>query len=262
MNDNFKTWKNDINKIYSVLELEKSIVGVKLIKTKKEYDLREAITLSKPISYCQMVRAASNGNVLKAADESFMCRSGARVFGINMSDPQNGKGEKWSRLGLYKNAEISQTVRNNLTYSTEEQYGILLGPIEKLEIIPDIVLITANPYNCMRIVQGYAYHYGMPNSINMIGNQAICLECTARPYVVQDMNVSLLCIGTRHRANWTDNEMAIGLPIKQFHNVVDGLLQTVNIMESNENKKRIEKKLKDNNIYYRTRFNYNYYMDC
>ena len=60
-------------------------------------------------------------------------------------------------------------------------------------------MIAANPFNVMRIVQGYAYHYGMLKNVNMIGNQAICLECTARPYVLKDMNVSVLCIGTRHR---------------------------------------------------------------
>ena len=114
----------------------------------------------------------------------------------------------------------------------------------------------------MRIVQGYAYSYGMPKSVNLIGNQAVCLECTARPYAVKDMNLSLLCIGTRHRAGWEDAEMGVGIPGEQFADVVTGLMSTLNQMENDENKKKIEVKLKRQNIPFEIRYGYNYYMDC
>lgn len=114
----------------------------------------------------------------------------------------------------------------------------------------------------MRIIQGYAYFYGMPKAIRMIGNQALCLESTARPYVAKDMNVSMLCIGTRHRAGWKDDEMAIGIPREQISNVIEGLLATLNQMESDCNKKNIEEKLKEKNISFDIRYGCNYYMDC
>ena len=96
----------------------------------------------------------------------------------------------------------------------------------------------------------------------MIGNQALCLESTARPYVAKDMNVSMLCIGTRHRAGWKDDEMAIGIPREQISNVIEGLLATLNQMESDCNKKNIEEKLKEKNISFDIRYGCNYYMDC
>ena len=77
-------------------------------------------------------------------------------------------------------------------------------------------------------------------SINMIGNQAICLECTARPIGIKDLNTSMLCIGTRHRAGWKDDEMAVGIPGEQFIDVVNGLMNTLNQMENDSNKKIIE----------------------
>ena len=55
----------------------------------------------------------------------------------------------------------------------------------------------------------------------------------------------MLCIGTRHRAGWKDDEMAIGIPIEQFEDVVLGLINTLNLMENDANKKNIEDKLKD-----------------
>ena len=96
----------------------------------------------------------------------------------------------------------------------------------------------------------------------MIGNQAICLECTARPYVLKDMNVSMMCIGTRHRAGWKDDELAIGIPGPQWSQIITGLINTVNLMESDNNKRIIERKFKEKNIPFDIRYGYNYYMDC
>lgn len=255
-------WKDIVDKLYCVLELDRKAVGMKLLKNEKEFEEADARVLPEPINYCQMVASATRGNRLKASNKDIMCRSAPRVLGIESAEKFNDHGEHWGRLGLYDSYELAAKVREELVYSTEEQYGVLVAPIEQFEDFPDVILIAANPYNCMRIVQGYAYHYGMPKSFNLIGNQAICLECSGRPYLLKDMNISLLCIGTRHRAGWRDDEMAAGIPAEQFANVVDGLFQTVNIMENDHNKKIIDQKLKEHGIPLEIRYHYNYYMDC
>lgn len=255
-------WFDCVNKLYCSLDLNRKAVGVTFLKTKEEYDKAEGILLKKPINYCQMVAAAVRGHSIKAKAENFLCQSGVQVFGLGPLDLRNSKGENWARLGLYKDAELSRTVREGLVYLPQENFGVSLAPVEMLEDFPDVVLIISSPYNSMRIVQGYAYSYGMPKSVNLIGNQAVCLECTARPYAVKDMNLSLLCIGTRHRAGWKDEEMAVGIPGEQFADVVTGLMSTLNQMENDENKKKIEAKLKSKNIPFEIRYGYNYYMDC
>ena len=56
MNDK---WADSVNKFYCALELERSAVGIKLLKTKEEYETVDAIVLKKTINYCQMVAAAT-----------------------------------------------------------------------------------------------------------------------------------------------------------------------------------------------------------
>ena len=255
-------WKNAVDQLYCTLELDRRAVGVKLLKDAAQFETAGATVLKHPINYCQMIAAATNGNRIKARNEDFLCRSAPRALGIESAELYNDHGANWSRLGLYKDAELSRTVREELVYADEEQYGILTAPIEQFHDFPDVILIISSPYNCMRIVQGYAYHYGMPKSVNLIGNQAVCLECTGRPYILKDMNLSLLCIGTRHRAGWKDEEMAVGIPAEQFKDVADGLMQTINLMENDRNKEIFDQKLKEKNIPYAVRYHYNYYMDC
>ena len=255
-------WIDSVNKLSCALELKRKAVGVRLLRTEEAYEKAEGLTLLKPINYCQMVAAATRGNCIKARKEDFKCTSGVRVLGIDPVDLRNSQGENWTRLGLYQDAAVSKEVRSGLTYLTDPCYGVELAPVEKMKDIPDVVILVVNPYNAMRLIQGYAYSYGMPRSINMIGNQALCLECTARPIGARDMNTSMLCIGTRHRAGWKDDEMALGIPGEQFVSVVNGLMATLNQMENDANKKVIEQKFQENKISFDIRYGYNYYMDC
>ena len=71
-----------------------------------------------------------------------------------------------------------------------------------------------------------------------------------------------MCIGTRHRTGWKDEDMSVGIPKEQFEKVVEGIWNTVNIMESNKKKEIIEEKARKFGLEINIRYNYNYYMDC
>lgn len=86
-------------------------------------------------------------------------------------------------------------------------------------------------------------HYGVTKNISMSGNQAICAESTVYPYINNTINLSFLCSGTRYLANWSENEVAVGMPYPIFLNVIDGIYNTVNAVEMNERKQKINKAL-------------------
>lgn len=251
----------DARKLCCAVELRRSPVGVTLLRSKEAYAAAEAVEPVRPIQYCQMVASATRGHAVKATDGLISCRSGARALGMDHTDPRNANGENWARLGLYCSGEVSGKVRKGLPLIQEDVYGVLVEPLER-SAKPDVVIVVAQPYQVMRLVQSYAYHHGMPEDIRCIGNQALCVECTARPYVTGGLNLSLLCIGTRHRAGWGEDEMAVSIPGDQLHAVVEGLMATINIMENDAHKRRIEEKLQENGMEHPMRYHYNYYMDC
>jgi uncharacterized protein (DUF169 family) len=115
----------------------------------------------------------------------------------------------------------------------------VVQPLEKFQTDPDIVIMIINPYQAMRIVQGYAYHYGVAKNIQFTGNQGLCSECTATPYEANDLNISLLCANTRFAAKWNENELGIGMPFSVFLTVTDGVLKTINPSEPDAVKKII-----------------------
>lgn len=244
------------------LELERQIVGVKFLFSDAEFQAARAKHIPHPMNYCVMVKVAMGGTALKATGADLACLAGGRALGLVEMDELHRSGQIGKNLGLYANLSTAKNTRDKMSYCTHKAYGVMVKPLADYgNEVPDVVLIVSGAYNVMRIVQGHAYYYGLRTFSQLAGNQAICSESTALPYMTDDINVSLLCIGTRHKAGWTDNELAVGIAYSRFEAVVRGVVETINIMDSNEKKIAIERKLKDAGITYpQIQYDCNYYM--
>lgn len=229
-----------------VLELKRKIVGMRFLFTEEEYIQAAAKPLCAPMHYCVMARTAMTGKGVKATAETFGCPGAARALGIKELEDLFNSGRHYHRLGLYKDLVTAKNIRNNMTLCQHKAYGVMLKPLEEYIEEPDIVLIITNPYNAMRIVQGYTYTYGLHTAYKMSGNQAVCSECTAYPFESNNINVSMLCGGTRCKAGWDEDELGIGIPFNRFIPTIAGIYQTVNAIEPNSKKAKIETKLKQN----------------
>lgn len=96
-----------VNTLYSSLILKYKIIGIKLIKSKEEYEKINFKEPSKALNYCAMVRMATMGNAYKAKESDFKCKSAPRVLGINPDNTLNNKGQRWANWGLYKDEKNS-----------------------------------------------------------------------------------------------------------------------------------------------------------
>ncbi|PLX31165.1 MAG: hypothetical protein C0604_07940 [Clostridiales bacterium] len=121
-------------------------------------------------------------------------------------------------------------------------------------------MLIVNPYQAMRIIQGYSFHYGAPKNLKFSGNQGICLECTAAPFENNDINVSVLCSNTRFSAKWDDSELGIGLPFNMFDRVVDGVVRTINPSETDKRKNGVIKRSNDIGCHIDVKLGENYYL--
>lgn len=83
----------------------------------------------------------------------------------------------------------------------------------------------------MRIVQGWAYHFGQLKDVKLAGMCTVYRECTSYPLVRRHPNVSVFCSGTRCVGSREDGEMCIGIPFEMYAKTVDGIMNTVGVME-------------------------------
>lgn len=235
--------RKDVDKAYAVLELDRKIVGIKLVKSKEEFNSYQATKLKKPLSYCVAVKSAMTGKCIKLKKDTSGCGGSTVALGLDSPSEDFFNGKSGCKLGLYNNETIAAKVAEEVYILPSETYGVVIGPLEMFHEKPDIAIIVCNTKNMMRIVQGYSYYFGLNPNFRMSGNQAICIECSSTPIITNDINISLLCSGTRFLAKWKEDEVAIGIPIDKFSTIVDGVLQTVNSVEMDDRKKAIEENL-------------------
>jgi uncharacterized protein (DUF169 family) len=107
-----------------------------------------------------------------------------------------------------------------------------------------VIIFIVNPYQAMRVVQGYVYQYGIKPTLNYGAMQAICSEATVVPYVTGEINISCLCPSTRLLAKWKDEELAIGLPYEHFQHTVEGVIATINSTDVKRRKEEIIERFK------------------
>lgn len=234
-------------RVNSVLEMKRKIVGVKFIHSEDEFSKAEAPNSKKKMSYCRMVKEASIGKKIKSNFDNFSCFAGARALGIVDVDEGYKSGAYYDGCGLYQDLSTAKDATNKITICDHSVYGVLVKPLEDFKLKPEIIIIVTNPFNAMRLVQGYTYKYGPYSDFKMMGNQAICSECTAYPYETDNISLSLLCAGAR-KSGFDQDEVGVGITLNKFRQMVDGLCSTVTPVENNQNKRVIEAKLKRNKI--------------
>ena len=144
---------------------------------------------------------------------------------------------------IYHDVETSKSISDEMLFLKEEPAGIAVMPLENFEIDPDVVVVVSSPYNVMRLIQGHGYFNGYTNNLRTVGLQAVCQDLTTYPYNTKDINITLLCPGTRLVANWKENEIGIGIPFEKWFEVVEGVKQTTNPFERNKNKEGIKNRL-------------------
>ena len=254
--------KKLVVKMNCALQLERRIAGIKFLFSKDAFDAEDSRHIKKKMTYCVLVKSAMTGRALKATGEDLACLAGARALGLAAMDDYHKSGQNGKRLGLYHDMATAKKVRDGMSYCDHNAYGIEVRPLDACKEEPDVVMMMTSPYNVMRIIQAYSYCYGIHTSFKMTGNQAVCSESTAYPYLSNDINVSMLCTATRHRAGWKDSEMAVAFPFNRFGKITEGLMKTINIMDDNQKKEIIEQKLRKNEIRdFNIEYNHNYYHD-
>lgn len=243
---------NDIDmnilKLNTYLDLKRQVVGVKFIFTEEEYNKSEGKNLEHKMAYCTMVRNGMRGDKIKARLENFACLSAAKALGLMDVNHEDKSGKGRVDIGTYKNLTIGRSVSKDMVYCKHKLYGISIMPLKEFKEEPDVVIIVTEPFNMMRISQGYAYNNGQIKNIKLVGMQAICQECTSYPFESNDINISLLCAGTRLLAQWEESELAMGIPFYKLSEIVDGIEKTINPIERNKNKRKIAQKIKENNL--------------
>lgn len=232
----------ELNRFKKALRLKRHVIGVRFLYFPSDFENNPAPKSKYKVSYCKMTRLAMDGNHFKANHTNIACRCAAEAIGLERKMEGVNSGQRYFSLNLYESRAVAKAVTDTIENIDQTIVGIEMGPLEEMEEA-DLVLFMCTPYQLMRVVQGYSYKWGIPKNISMAGNQGMCADLTAAPFVHNDMNFSVLCAGTRKMCGWGEDEMGVGLPIQQFTPLTEGVLATMNYIEYPDHKQAIRDSL-------------------
>lgn len=232
------------------LNLVRKPVGIKLYFNEEDYNSLNWEEPKGSLSYCCIVEKSTRGRKFKARLEHNNCDGGTTALGLEPSTEKIESGMEYFSYNLYQTPAAARRIREGVPglYRTGARtYGVAVAPLEDFEMTPDVIIFIVNPYQAMRLQQGYVYHEGNRIEITGASMQGICAEATVEPYLKGRLNSTPLCPSTRFLAKWRDEEMAVGIPYEKLKNVVEGVIATINTTDIQRRKEEIKERFAKKN---------------
>lgn len=227
----------------SYLHLDNHIASVTLFNNVEAFDLLDVAMRKHKSYYCQLIKRAVNGKSWKADLSHFSCETSAKILGLEPFYGEKEGIQGWYDSGLYADQNTAARQHFSVNPVNRSTVGISVETLSDLKHDPDIVIIVCKPYQAMRILQGYTYHYGYKKDFQMSGMCGVCFESTALPITNHEFTLSLLCSGTRFVCKWPEEMMMVSFPFDMSDKILDGIIQTAERCEPNVYKERIKHRL-------------------
>jgi uncharacterized protein (DUF169 family) len=201
-----------------LLENESEIPN-KAKRPKKDLDLQNFV--------CQnfkMVR--TYGWTIAITEEDIVCKLARLVYGWEKSENIAKWGHQFN-VGLYsKDLETSKKLDKCLYMLPEEYIGLVISPLTRTKVIPDIVQIYCNPAQAMRFIQGYLYMKGGVMEFTAAGRIGSCHEGVIKPIQTNEPQLIILGNGDRVWGGAEDNEVLFSIPESKLSLIMEGLEAT------------------------------------
>lgn len=212
-----------------VLGLERSPVGVKFLAAETGKSWMKDYLAEGKIHYCQALMQAGHGHKLAVNADRLNCAPAQAGFGFRSLPPKISSGENHVQAGVFGTTEAAAKVFAGMIHMESGSCEhILLAPLEVVDFTPDVVVLIAEPESAMWLVLSAIHTSGNRAHFNTAVVQAACVDASIMPYLQQEVNISLGCIGCRSSTDIKTTEMFIGIPGGQLSMVLENFKKLSN----------------------------------
>jgi uncharacterized protein (DUF169 family) len=206
-------------------------IAIKLIKDEVEIPLtskRPSSNLKIQNFLCQnfkMVR--TYGWTMAVTEKDCICKMARAVYGW---DPFTEEVSNWGHkfnIGLYANDfETSKKLEKHLYFLKNEYIGLVISPLTRTKIEPDVVLIYCLPAQAMRLIQSYLYFQGGVLEFTSAGRIGSCHTGVIKTFLTNQPQLVILGNGDRVWGGVEDSEVMFSIPKNKLDIIIEGLEKT------------------------------------
>jgi uncharacterized protein (DUF169 family) len=231
MRKNLDDYRNMGQKIEEYIRPLSFPLAVKTIKSeaqiKADYK-RPSTHLHIQNFICQNFKMSrSYGWTIAVTEKDINCRIARAIYGW---DPVTEDTIKWMNLfsvGLYaKDTDASAKLVKHLYRLNNGVHGLIISPLARTKIVPDLILVYCLPAQAMRLIQSYLYCEGGVLEFTAAGRLGSCHEGVAKTLLTNKPQLVILGNGDRIWGGAQDSEVMFSCPHDKLDVLVEGLQTT------------------------------------
>ena len=215
-------WQEYARQLKDVLKLEGSPVAVTFTNTPAKNG-KETKTMACSAFY----QAARKGVTFNVSAATCSCPGGATFLGLSAPSPERAaavqrfliEGEKFS-------ACAATFFRSRALGQSQPPFGVgkfvVIGPMERSELKPDLVLFLCNPAQASRLLVLSAYETGIPVQGHL--SSSTCGAAITYPLSTGRPNISLLDPSSREMVKgFKDSDLIFSAPFFIVRSIVESI---------------------------------------
>jgi uncharacterized protein (DUF169 family) len=172
---------------------------------------------------CNAFLKARDGKIIDLTKENSTCGGG--TWHLGLGERPGGEADKALKEFLVHGEKLFCSLavfHRAMALGVAPPKGlaehIILSPLEKAELCPDVVLFICNARQACRLVTLDEYDRGMPPKIELLG--ATCHQAVSYPLVSGELNVSLMDYTSRKIKGYTDDDLLVSVPYHRMHGIM------------------------------------------
>ena len=178
------------------------------------------------LSVCQALLEVRAGAIINLSKDSCNCPGG--ICHLGLGPPPSGDEDKLMKKFLVEGEKLFcsiTTVYRTMTLTSAPPLGlaeyVVLSPLERSELMPDLVVFLCNPEQACRLVTLATYPDGKPPRPEMAGST--CHMVIAYPLVSGEINISLMDYTSRKYQDYRAEELFVTIP----YHMMPGLMWSI-----------------------------------
>jgi len=180
----------------------------------------------KKMAVCQLVTMARRyGWTVAFGREEQKCALGALIFGLETPGPFYLEGHLAAHTYVSSPEAGARSEQFMPRMPLNRDRWVVIGPLDRIDYDPDVVLVYGHPAQMMRLIQADLYEAGGAFTSAMSGRGA-CAEEIAGPHLSGRCQLAMPCTGERIFGQTQDFEMAFGIPAGRLDAILSGLAET------------------------------------
>jgi len=199
--------EEQVKRIVQTLELQSMPIGVRFSESPDEQGVERRLRICEALDVVRRENA-----VINLSKETCVCRGGSHIAGWQVLS-----FEEFAALFLaasvYKSKEVAENSVGKQLKPAYKGRFLVLGPLDKFETDPDIVLFFVNPAEADRIL-GLACFEGAEPFMHY----PACSVCSTinNTLAKGKPDVNLISMFERARHKWSPDKLIVTLPFKDF----------------------------------------------